>query len=262
MRLLMSSKGALRVHSKARRLLFGSGRYVVISAMPKSGSTYLSRLLAEITGYQHSYFGFGYANAEQELYLPQVIDAYGVGTVTQQHFKANAANLEVLRAYSIRPVVLVRNIFDSIVSLRDHLVSEDTGNLPGLEVDEQLRGFEKSRQLDFVIDLFVPWYLSFYISWCRAEANNSVGFLWLKYEDAAYDWSACAARVLRYSGLAAEPEVIARAMEMLSSRPRSEIRLRHGTVGRGVTELSAEQIGRVRSLAAYYPSTAFGQIGI
>ncbi|MBA2704279.1 MAG: hypothetical protein H0U60_10550, partial [Blastocatellia bacterium] len=40
-------------------------------------------------------------------------------TVTQQHCRASDANVHLMQAFGIRPVVLVRNIFDSVMSLLD-----------------------------------------------------------------------------------------------------------------------------------------------
>jgi len=67
----------------------------------------LVKCLTSITGYEHGYAACAYGNLEQELYLPRLIDIRGTGVVIQQHFKANAANLELLKAFGMRPVVQV-----------------------------------------------------------------------------------------------------------------------------------------------------------
>ena len=86
--------------------------------------------MANLTGYAHSYLAFAYKNVEQELYLPRIVDNYGKGVVVHQHFKANEPNLDLLMEFSIQPIVLVRNVFDVLVSLRDHLNKYALDNIP------------------------------------------------------------------------------------------------------------------------------------
>ena len=252
----------LRAYSKLRRVRYRDGRYIMISSMPKSGSSFLTRALAAATGYRHSYLAYEYGNLEQELYLPKVVDAYGVGTVTQQHFKANQANLSLMKTFGIRPIVLVRNLFDIIVSLRDHLMNENMSNLPGLEVDPNFRQQELSRQIDFVVDLCVPWYLGYYVSWCQAEAASAIDFHWLQYEQAIRDWPSCVRRVLTFCSLSTAAERAEQSVQQALSMNRSEIRLNRGISGRGAVTLSQAQRERVRQLARYYPTTDFSRIGL
>lgn len=249
----------LRVCSKIQRTLHRDGRLIVISAMPKSGSTFLSRAVASASGYAHSFLAYAYGNAEQELYLPAVIDAYGRGTVTQQHFKANQHNLEILNAFRIRPVVLTRNVFDALVSARDHLVQENLANLPGVHVSREFRDLEPERQLDFVIDLFAPWYVAFFVSWHHAEGAG-VPFLWMTYEEAVADWPGAVSRVLEFGGRSRPAEDVAGAVAALTGAPRERTRLNHGTVGRGVSLLSLAQRERVLRLTRHYSAVDFSRI--
>lgn len=240
-------------------MLYRDGRLIVISAMPKSGSTFLSRAVSAASGYSHSFLAYAYGNGEQELYLPSVIDAYGRGTVTQQHFRANPHNLEILETYGIRPIVLTRNVFDALVSARDHLVKENLDNLPGLQAPRNFRALAPERQLDFVIDLFAPWYLSFYVSWFRAEAAG-VPFLWMTYEDAIVDWPGAVGRVLEFGGRPASPEDVTRAVAGMASAPLQHTRLNHGTAGRGAFLLSAAQRERILRMTRYYTTVDFSRI--
>ena len=258
---LASTHLALRVCRKLRKTLHRNGRMIVISSMPKSGSTFLARTVAEVTGYEHTYLAYAYGNAEQELYLPSVIDAYGKGTVTQQHFKANQHNLEILQDYAIRPIILVRDIFDSIVSVRDHLAQERLDNLPGVHVDPAFLALEPDQQIDFVTDMVAPWYMAYFVSWCTAEAAG-VPFLWLSYEEAIADWPAAVTRVLHYSGLSRPEADISRAVDVTARKPRQYTRLNRGVAGRGNATLSACQRERVLRLARHYRSVDFSRIGI
>ncbi len=260
MRGLGTAELALRAIGKARRTLSRDGRMIVVSSMPKSGSTFLTRSIAAVTGYEHSYLACSYGNVDQEIYLPKVIDAYGRGTVTQQHFKANDHNLELLKFYGIRPVVLVRNLFDVLVSVRDHLVNENLHNLPGAHVPDRLLDLSVERQIDFIVDLIAPWYIGYIASWARAEANG-FPFLWMSYEDAVADWPGAVSQVLSFYGITRPRDAVVSAVESVRQGPQKKNRFNRGIVGRGSTILSSRQRERVIRLTEYY-CCDFSRIGI
>lgn len=260
MKSLVTAEMAVRAVGKLRRILHAGNRMIVISAMPKSGSTFLTRSIAATTGYRHSYLACSYGNVDQELYLPKIIDAYGRGTVTQQHFKANEHNLELLQFYGITPVVLVRNIFDVLVSARDHLVHENLHNLPGIHVGADFLEFDHERQMDFVVDFIAPWHIGYFASWCQAEANG-FRFQWMSYEESVVDWPRAVSRVLEFYGVPRTQEEITQAVEMLTKAPREKTRINQGVAGRGYTHLSAAQRDRVVQLTEYY-NCDFSRIGI
>ena len=257
---LVTAEMAVRAASKLQRILRAGNRMIVVSAMPKSGSTFLTKSIAAATGYRHSYLACAYGNVDQELYLPKIVDAYGRGTVTQQHFKANEHNLELLQYFGITPVVLVRNIFDVLVSARDHLVHENLHNLPGIHVAAEFLEFDRKRQMDFVVDFIAPWHIGYFASWCRAEANG-FPFQWMSYEESVVDWPRAISRVLEFYGVPRTLEMITRAVETLKKAPREKTRINQGIVGRGLTHLSAAQQDRVVQLTRYY-NYDFSRIGI
>lgn len=105
----------------------------------------------------------------------------GGGTIAQMHFRASNANLGILNFFEIRPVVLVRNIFEVLVSIHNHLgalyadlgssTSESWFVLPhghDIFVDKGYFSLSDSAQLDLIIDNMLPWYFNFYASWRHA----------------------------------------------------------------------------------------------
>lgn len=257
---VLSTRLALRFVSKLRRTMYSDSRMIVLSSMPKSGSTFLARSLVDVTGYRDISLACAWGNVEEELYLPKVIDAYGRGTVAKQHFRANSHNIEVLETYRIRPVVLVRNVFDAFVSVRDHFEHESLHNLPGLYVDDRLLELDFERQMDFIIDIMGPWYIGYFVSWCKAEASG-VPFLWMSYEDAIADWPSAVSRVLEYYGVHRPLSEIIAATDTLTHGPRRESRLNQGIVGRGNRMLSPSQRKKLVQLTRYYDCD-FSRIGI
>ena len=97
---------------------------ILIACMPRSGSTYLSNLLAAVTGYPRHPLVYTFYRNEQDLYLPALMKALTIPTVTQQHLRATGPTLELIDIFNLRPIVLVRNLFDVVVSYFDHLHQE------------------------------------------------------------------------------------------------------------------------------------------
>jgi len=256
LRFLYSSQDGILVYQRLRRSVFSNGKYLVLAAMPKSGSTFLSHTLCALTGYRHYYLACAYDNIEQEIYLPRVIDGFGCGRVVQQHFRANGANLD------IEPVVVVRNIFDLVASIRDHLLNERPDNLPAVYTTDDFLGFSPSRQLDFVIDMVVPWYITYYVSWYQAEKQREIRFLWITYEELVADWGTGIRRILDFFGMQKPDVAIARAIETTRAEPKERTRLNVGVPGRAYALLSDSQRERIVRLTQYYPHVDFTRIGI
>jgi hypothetical protein len=262
LRVLYSSQAGILVYQRLRRSVFSNGKYLLLAPMPKSGSTFLSHTLCALTGYRHYYLACAYDNIEQEIYLPRVIDGFGCGRVVQQHFKANGPNLEVLNRFDIKPVVVVRNIFDLAASIRDHLLTERLDNLPSVYPPVDFLTFSPSRQLDFVIDMVIPWYITYYVSWCQAEKQRQIEFLWVVYEELVANWSAGIRRILDFFGMQKPDVAIARAIETTRAEPKERTRLNVGVPGRAYRLLSDSQRERIVRLTQYYPNVDFTRIGI
>ncbi len=221
---------------RLRKLRSADVRCLMFAAMPKTSSTFLSHIMVKLLGYEHSYFASSYYNIEQELYQPRIVDAFGRGTVVQQHVRANAPNLELLRRYGIRPTVLVRNIFDIVASLRDHLNQERQDNIPSLYTPAEFRSFSPEFQFDFIVKFYVPWLLSFYTSWVEAERNKQLEFLWIRYEDCLPDYTNTVKKIVDYYSLPVTTEGIEAALR--SPSDLATRRFNKGVAGRGISLLS------------------------
>ncbi|MBM3517568.1 MAG: hypothetical protein FJX56_06745, partial [Alphaproteobacteria bacterium] len=207
-----------------KRAFLRRARCVFVTAMPKSASSLLAAELAEATGFLRYFLGQN-PLGEQDLYLPRLIDSWTMDIVCHQHVRAKAVNLALMREFAIRPIILVRDIGDALVSLRDHLKREG----PVTPVFEAPPGFaarERSWQLDALIDLAAPWYVDFYAGWCSAAIEK----LWLKYPDVVAPEGAALARALAFHGVVRQPA------ELTAARRRAqgaEVRFNKGIAGRG-----------------------------
>jgi hypothetical protein len=229
--------------------------------MPKSGSTFMAKALGELTGYSYAGLTYGYERDDQNLYLPKLIDAYTSGTVTHQHVRATGPNTELFRRFGIRPVVLTRNIFDVVISIRDHILNEGPA-FPSFFCNESFADMDDGMQLDFIIELGVPWYYNFYVSWYEASRLGTLDVLWLTYDSVVKDWAAALKAVADFYGFDYSEQEITACLERTRGKQRSEIRLNKGVSGRGRSVLSQDQIGKIVAMSRFYPTVDFAPIGL
>jgi hypothetical protein len=241
---------------RVRQLLAGSGRHLLVACMPKSGSTFFSAALAHATGFSFETLGWGYEQNEQDLYPPALVRKFRENTVTQQHMRASDPNLRLIEAFSITPIVLVRSLPDIVVSIFDHM-AHDSQKTPMAYVDDGYSRLDKSAQIDFIVELFMPWYVSFYVSWQEAERTGKCRPLWVRYEEMTADPVSTITAVLESCNTPRSKAEIAAAVERALG---GKVRFNKGVPGRGNALLSEAQRGRISSLTRHYPGIDFSPV--
>jgi hypothetical protein len=246
---------------------------VLIACMPKSGSTFLSSLVAGLPGFRREHLVPSYFRREQELDEAQLKrafaatdtlrDAFVRGTVTapsrprgfvaQHHVKHNHETQALIDAYDLVPVFLVRNIYDIVVSLRDHVV-KSAPYTAAAYVDEDMLAWPEDRMHQFLVDMALPWYIHFYVSWWKADRK-----LLVTYEDMIADPAREVRRIAQFGRLGWDEEVFAAALEQIQGGGRT--RKNVGGAGRGDV-LTDEMHERVRKYCSYYPDVDFTPIGV
>jgi tetratricopeptide (TPR) repeat protein len=235
------------------------GRHIFIACVPKSASTFLKNVLSNLTGFRDIFMVYAAGQNEHELYLPTLREFAHFDTVTQQHCRASDANVHMMHAFGIKPVVLVRNIYDSVMSLLDFY------NIQGAYFNTYFRAdfatMDEETKIDLLIDNVVPWYMQFVASWDLVEKQKRLEISWLRYEDLISDKPAAIQQVLNFYGLGAQQKAVEAKIRETESEAR-KIRFNKGVAGRGTTGLSDQQKERIRRFSKYYPTTDFGRIGL
>lgn len=235
------------------------GRHIFIACVPKSASTFLKNVLAGLTGFQDVFMVHAAGQSEHEIYLPTVREFAHLNTVTQQHCRASDANIHIMQAFEIRPIVLVRNIFDSVVSLLDFYNKQGAFFNSYFRADFQ--SLDDETKINLLIDNVIPWYFQFVASWDLAEKQQRLTVRWLTYEDLIENKPETVENVLEFYGLGSPARAIESRIQKAESEAR-KIRFNKGVAGRGKARLGDEQKERVRRLSKYYPTTDFGRIGL
>jgi hypothetical protein len=105
--------------------------------------------------------------------------------------KGTFHNAALLKVFGVKSIILVRGIFDAMVSLMDDLRRKEKLPMFGTGIngysfiwhDEMIKACPDDRLLDAIIDLVVPWYINFYVSWFRLGEHGTVHAKWVTYEE-------------------------------------------------------------------------------
>ncbi len=254
------ARATLAVWQRLARGRSTSTTNIFIACFPKSGSTFLYKTLHAVTGFEVESMTFRRKRNEQDMYLPTAADAARKNSVTQQHVRATQPNLKMLNEFNIRPVVLTRNIFDIVISLRDHFYKQGQ-NSPMLFVDDRFYELAESDQYDMIIDMALPWYFNFYVSWFEARRTQAIDLLWTSYEEVMADKAAAIRRILTFYSLPVNEAKVENILAEAEEK-RKASRFNKGVSGRGTALLTDAQRDRVRAMTRFYPWVDFSLMGL
>jgi hypothetical protein len=201
--------------------------HILVACFPKSGSTYLTKFLAEITGFPLLSTSQFFGQNEQDIHEYKMRKICRHSFIVQQHVKATNNNLALLQAYQIKPIVLTRNIFDTILSLQDHIEKQSHLSPTGY-IHQQYFQMTKEEQLLFLIHIHLPWYFNFLISW--REALPKIDTMWLSYEELFGNQKDSLTKVVKFYNINKSPAEIESTISKMGSKPT---RLNSGISGRG-----------------------------
>ena len=235
------------------------GRHIFVICSPKSGSTFLKNVLVGVTGFRDLFSVYAALQNEHELDMPQLAKFGNINTVTQQHARASEANIQLMQAFGISPVVLVRNIFDTVISLLDFYRQGFTFST--FFDRQEFLAFDEQQQIDLLIEYAIPWYFQFVASWHRAERDKRLDVHWLTYEEMIKDKSAAVEAVLSFYGISAPRPEIEKHIA-LTEADKDKNRFNKGIAGRGERRLSARQKEMVIRLSRHFPKTDFSCLGL
>ena len=210
---------------------------LLIACMPKSASTFLTRLIAgSIPDMRIGHFVPEYGDREQVLSEARVRRhrLSGRPVVAQHHVRASSHLLGVCESNSIRILVLTRNLPDAIVSLRDHMNNESVrGFLVSVDAEEWRRMTE-AEQYRMLAEYALPWYVEFAAGWIRAIRERPHLVQHITYDQVTHEPLDRLSEALRQSGFRnVRSDLLADKAKGLVERSGEQIRLHRGIGGRG-----------------------------
>ena len=232
-----------------------------LACFPKSGSTFVSHTLSKILQRAHDHAFFSAFQSEQDIYLPRLVElAYKQGVI-QQHVRATEANIQYLQALNIKPIVLVRNIFDALDSMRNMTIK--TGTMDYLQ--GAFKDLPQEIQSDITVQKWSFWYVDFYVSWRRAQQNKRLDIMFVRYEDITEKPEDIFPKILQhinpngYSPMSKES--ILEIVNSLRKNP-DKIRLRKGKKRDGYSVTSQWNRDFIKKHTEFFPKIDFSSIGL
>ena len=217
--------------------------HILIACMPKSGSTYLTNVISHYEGLSRAQLVPFYGTRENELCQVRLSKYNHRGYAAQLHLRNSGWTQHMIMKYRLTPIVLTRNLFDIVISLRDHFRNESTETSMAYLTPHHLQMSDTELE-ETITRLVMPWYMNFYAGW-RTDANA----LFVSYEDLITNPEETVAAVLRRSRISPISEKVKEALE---KSKQGNNRLNKGVIGRG-KKLSPKASEDLLRLLDFYP---------
>jgi hypothetical protein len=217
--------------------------HILIACMPKSASTFLTRAVSGLPGIKNVSLVAGYGRREQELDTTKLARHSLKGYVAQHHLRYSEATGALIRKRGISPIVLSRNLFDVVTSIRDHLRNESV-EMPMAWFAPEHAAMPDDKLDEMIADHVMPWYVQFFFSWQHCPEA-----LYARYEDVKNNPEAVVGRIASYAGVKTDMQTIQKAV---ASARAAAPRLNKGVSGRG-KQISPRAKNHILRLASRYP---------
>ncbi|MFT7053585.1 MAG: hypothetical protein ACJAU1_001142 [Psychromonas sp.] len=155
--------------------------HLLVACMPKSGSTFLTAILNNFPDFKQAILVPDAGRREQELDRIELIRHDNHHYAAQHHVRYSQPTKVLIEQFNIKPIILVRNIYDAMISLRDHLKNESVIKPMGYVLPDMVN-WPNSELEEFIVDIFTPWYFNFFVSWHQYEDKYLI-----TYEDLIND---------------------------------------------------------------------------
>ena len=240
----ISSKMARAALISGAGRLFGRRRlHILIACTPKSASSFLAHAFEGIPGVIR-------LRASQPGYRQDmVLDPIQLGQnafktyVIKRHVRYNRATARCIDDFGMTPVVLTRDLADSVASMRD-FIRDGNYRMPMAWFDESHMAMDDDDLELTIVDLAMPWYLNFLMGW--RTCKNAI---WFDYDEVREDPVVVMERIADAAGLRVDRAAIEAGIQASTkSRPA----FNKGVSGRGKS-LSEKARARLRALSAHYP---------
>jgi len=241
-----------------RSLASRSGRMVIFVSMPKSGSTFIASKLAEYLGWVRTHLNVRLGSGETDVDPHLLIDLLQSNVVIRQHVLGTEGNSHYIFKYAELVVFQTRNIYETLLSFRRHLLGESL-YWPFMTFYSSFRTLSPERQLDQIVDLVTPWMLNFYASWeCHLRNPPSgVRLLHLDYREVATSELNALRRIIHELEGSCDEKRLFMALNKKDGKYRKK---ENDWIEQA--EFNEDQLARIRRISSYFPETDFSLLGI
>ncbi|EDP62496.1 hypothetical protein BAL199_13173 [alpha proteobacterium BAL199] len=228
-------------------------QFYVLGA-PKSASLFVANIVSEMFGYpivnlsQHQTSGH---DIEIEFFL----DAFSSPCVVHQHGKSTPMSISIFNEFDIMPLISIRNVFDTLISLRDWRVHRN------YSADQHFGGLADDEQINVIFLESFKDLLDFYVGWYRAAQGRRVRAMLVDHRDLVTDTAAIITRFLSENGAPIDPAAVAAATDRAARSPmKANFNPARGTrlpFDVGYDMVPADLIALARQVYKNYPDVDF-----
>ncbi len=153
--------------------------------------------------------------------------------------QALPANRHFIEALDLKPVIMIRAIPDMLASYLDMLDADPVSpdNWLNIRVPENYASRGDPEKADFIVDMFGPWYASYFATWLDYAAAAPERVCILDYDDFREDPVTALERLLAHSGLPRSAEACRIALDAVWE-DRESFRFNKGVPGRGAARFT------------------------
>ena len=234
----------------------GTAHRLLLACFPKSGSTFLAAILSNLPGFRKVPLVPAYGRREQELDMICLDAAQRAGGhyVAQHHVRYSEETRRLIDLCSLHPIVLVRNIYDVVASVRDHLKTRGT-IIAQAYVPSDLPLWPDPAIEQFIAELIVPWYFNFYASWSQCPTRIE-----LTYETLVAEPFSVVRHLCDRTSISATDAQLRTALATAGANPQST-RFNAGICGRG-QHINPAATAHIAKLALYYDFLNLSALGL
>lgn len=235
-------------------------KHLLLVCAPKSGSTWLTEILKDILEWPSIKLLPAYGHREQEIDLSELISSNVKGNILSphQHLRYSDYTEKIINILDSHIILQVRNIYDTIISYRDHMNNENVKVPAAFMNNENWELLSEDKKLSFVVDLVVPWYFNFYCGWITSNLYKEKRVKIVTYNDMKKDTLSTVSNILKHIGETSEISTIEKIIEQIAGK---NTRKNKGISGRG-NSIPDSLKKRVVGHTKYYPKINFDLIGI
>jgi len=227
-----------------------NSKHIYIACLPKSGSTFLTDVLVNVSEFQFVQFQPIRGTNDHNINYDVLLSNLNNDTVTQLHTKPNDHNRLLFKKYNIKVVFLFRSIINSLKSFHSHILNENDRWFM-FSVADNFIEWDIEKQFDFIIELVGPWYIDFLVSWKKELQKNEIEILEVDFDDFKSDNINTIRRILEFYELYHSSNRIEEGLKRSMSR-KEKLRFNSET-SKIDYEFTNNQIEKLKGFLSYYP---------
>jgi hypothetical protein len=231
---------------------------VILPFAPKAAGTFFRSALIKAINGQLVRVVHAQGGRDAQPHLPIFVEYFtSRGSpktlVAHIHMQALPANTYFLEAFRLKPVIMLRNIADMMASYWDMLESADHVRDMGVNfhVPGDFAQWQAVEKQEFLIDILLPWYASYFASWGDYVARAPQNVMVLRFTDFLAAPITSMRDALRHSGLDTTEDSCRHAFDAVWAS-RSKLRYNEGRIGRGKEYFTPGQCDHISKVVARY----------